>query len=309
MDASQPIDLDTLRGWRENRDISLRSEHVLPILAKLVGDEHTPTLALHGPDVLIGRFHTQHGPVDTVPEQLSDAQRYKMGDPHIKFTLVDEQWHYRVVSPNHKVIHNERTVQPLNTINHAIHHHDTLQLGQCRYRFEIAPCPLERWRRLRRDLLTTETQTALFLKRHGSLCGPRFHMEAHRQYILGRSFPARDIPYDRVETPWGEFNSPDWDLSGLYDTERHSVAFRHACLSWNKDRWEITPLSKRQPVYINRQRVDGPQVLDPGDELALGTVLCYFHDPNAAPREPSFQTPDVVDWQSEYTRVTKEPQS
>lgn len=272
-----PFNLDILRGWPEQRDQSLRVTHVLPALARLGSlEDNGPSLPLYGPNVIIGRHRHATGPVDVMPWGLSDAQRFHFGAPHIQLTLVGKSWHLKVLAQSQRTKLNGRVLASTSSQVHRLDHGDRLDLGQCSYFFETEDTSLERWRNAREDLFKIEPKTALFLKRSGGPCGPRFAMENRRAFTIGRSF-APPGPH----APWGTLNPPDWDLADLPDVERATLAFRHARIGWVNDNWEITPLSPKHPIWVNRVRVKDATILRPRDEIALGGVLFCFHSPNA----------------------------
>jgi hypothetical protein len=132
--------------------------------------------------------------------------------------------------------------------------------------------------------LQTEGGAALFLKRHGGLCGPRLKLEPGSSPVIGRFSPR---------------SQPDWELSGLPEHERRHIAYRHAQLRPIAQGWEIIPLTERHRVYINRQAINGPTRLTTGDEVGLGSVLLHFHYPDGgeAPWRRKLQVPTLVDWQ------------
>lgn len=272
-----PLDLDILRGWPERRDQSLRVTHVLPALARLGSLEGMgPSLVLHGPNVIVGRHRHATGPVDVMPWGLSDAQRFYFGAPHVQLTLVGDAWHLKVLTTSQKTRLNGRTLAATSSQVHRLTHGDRLELGTCVYFFEIENTTLERWQNAQEDLFKIEPKTALFLKRSGGPCGPRFAMENRRAFIIGRSF-APPGPH----APWKGLNQANWDLADLPDVERATLAFRHARVGWVNDNWEVTPLSAKHPVWVNRARVKEARTLRPRDEIALGGVLFCFHAPNA----------------------------
>ena len=271
------INLDILRGWPEQRDQRLRVTHVLPALARLASIEGSgPSLPLHGPHVVIGRYRASGGPVDLTPWSLSDAQRFHYGAPHIQLTLVADAWHMKVLAQSQATKLNGRLLAATSAQVHRLAHGDRVELGRCAYFFEMETTTLERWQNAQDDLFKIEPKTALFLKRAGGPCGPRFHMAHRRAFVIGRSF-AQSGPH----VPWKGLQPPDWDLAGLPDHERASLAFRHARVGWVNDNWEITPLSAKHPVWVNRARIKEATTLRARDEIALGGVLCCFHDPNA----------------------------
>lgn len=285
-------DLDILRGWSERHDPHLRSDHLLPPLARLVcvNDEGTRPLVLHGPQVVIGRYHPQHGPVDLVPWWWSEPQLYKLGSPHIKLSLTARGWRLRIISPSHESgLSGHSGLLSLDE-EHPLAPGDLIKLGVMSLRFEVEQTKAKRWDHLSADILRTANEPTLFLKRHGGLCGPSFNLTPRRHVMLGRGLPQRLAHAD-----------VDWDLAGLFDDERRHLGFRHASLDWTKEGWELAPTSVRQKVWLNREELREPALLRSGDEVGLGNVLLHFHDPGTEALSPELPVPALVDWFGEHS--------
>ena len=306
----QRVDLDALRGWRERRAPALRSAHLLPGLARLVrltpGPGSGPegprqAWAIHGPEVLLGRYHTTHGPVDLGLEGLLDHELYRLGAPHLRLKL-HERGHWRVMtlSPSARTELNGAALAQTQR-EHDLVDGDVLTVGVVALRFEVQPeADRARWMRLREDVLRTEERPALFLKRAGGICGPRHALDGPEGAVIGRAFPeAASLARPRH---WAAHREPDWDLSGSREHERRYIAPRHVALRPIHDHdWEIHPLSERQRTFVNRVEITEPRALVPGDEIGLGTVLFHFHHPQAAEpsRRHTIRLPHIVDWHHE----------
>jgi hypothetical protein len=156
-------------------------------------------------------------------------------------------------------------------------------LGATEWRFETTEFTFAQWERLVSDLIQTEGDGALFLKRGGGLCGPRHRLEPSSTFTIGRASPQ---------------GSPEWSLDGLFDHERKHIAYRHAQLRPLNKGWELCPLTDRHRVFVNRVPISQPTRLDPGDEVALGSVLFHFHYPDGgeAPWRRNLLLPSLVDW-------------
>lgn len=314
------ISLDALRGWRERRDATLDSAHVLPALAHLTLIEppldanasSPPPLSwdVHAPELIIGRYNHSIGPVDLSFHGLLDYELYTITTPHLKLLQLDEQrWRIIRLSPQAIVKLNDELIETLHT-EHPIASGDLLTLGVVTFRFDDVSDGLtvHRWQRKHEDLLRTQTQAAIFLKRHGGICGPRYSLDLARACVLGRSFPSQDS----LSTPshWPSLTPPDWDLSGLRDHERRHIAFRHAvCTPLHDQDWEISALSLRHEVTVNRIAIAESTPLRDGDEIGLGGTLFHFHNPLAS--KPStrhtIKLPNSVDWHSEHSSLIKLP--
>jgi hypothetical protein len=291
------VDLSVLRGWSEPRSAMLRAEHLLPCLATLSLEEaHDAALVLgvYGPEVLVGRYHPPHGPVDLLPTGLRDHELYKLGAPHARLKLEDDGgWSIRPLAPSMVTLVNGVSVRAGDVA--ALGERSRIVMGVTAWRFERCEVTLGQWERLAHDLLQTEGGAALFLKRHGGLCGPRLKLEPGSSSVIGRHSPR---------------SAPEWELSGLPEHERRHIAYRHAQLRPVSQGWEIVPLTERHRVYINRQAISGPTRLNPGDEVALGSVLFHFHYPagGEAPWRKNLQMPSLVDWKLDGAVPTRKEQ-
>jgi len=289
--ALASVDLDLLRGWSERIDPELRSDHLLPPLARLVALDHPGrALVLHGPRVVIGRYHPQHGPADLVPSWWSEPQLYKLGAPHVQLLLSSRGWRLKVISPTHHTALKGGATPLSLTQEHPIAPGDELTLGKMRLRFELDRQTLTQWEHHTEDILRTAHAPTLFLKRSGGLCGPSFCLVPRTHVTLGRSLPK---PLASAEV--------DWDLSGLFDDERRHLGFRHACLDWTKDGWELSATSARQKVWLNRRELTGSALLSCGDEIGLGNVLLHFYDPKEPSGAPELPLPSIVNWLGEHS--------
>ncbi len=314
------IDVDVLRGWREDKEATLNSAHVLPALAHftLIEPTHDNNTSsppprswdIHAPETIIGRYNQSIGPVDLNLHGLLDYELYTIATPHLKLVRHDEdRWHIICLSPKASTALNGKIIDTIHT-EHLIQSGDLLTLGLVTLRFD-APNDeriSHRWQRQRDDLLRTQTSAAIFLKRHGGLCGPRYALDLSRACVMGRSFPGARA----LHTPshWPTLTPPDWDLSGLPDHERRHIAFRHAvCTPIHDQDWELTPLSSRHEVTVNRVAIQGATPLNNGDEIGLGNTLFHFHNPLAS--QPStrhtIKLPNTVDWHSEHSALIKRP--
>lgn len=303
------LDLDLLRGWREQRDPSLRSSHLLPALARLTlvaGDPEDITLApqsweLHGPNIYIGRYHANNGPVDLSLDGLLDHEIYKLGSPHARLMLHERgYWTLKALSPSRRtslagevLLHT----QPASPLGHRQH----ITLGEVTLRFEVlGEQAFTSWRQRVKDVLRVQERPALYLKRQGGICGARMLLTPGSACVLGRSYP-REGDFVRP-AHWDISDVLDWDLGNLYEHERRHIAFRHAVIRpLNSNDWEIEPLSARHHVTINRLPITDARALQPGDEVGLNSVLFHFHHPRA--QEPStldtIKLPKLIDWHSE----------
>ena len=307
------IELDVLRGWSERLDPELRSEHLLPSLARLVPLQGGPgasalpgarPLTLHGPQVVLGRYHPQHGPVDLTPSWWSEAQLYKLGSPHVRLALQARGWRLWAISPGHLTLLNGQPLSHEQTRGWPLASGDQLTLGAVTLRFEVGPTTLPQWERRLQDMLKTVDHPTLWLKRHGGLCGPMFRLTPRAKALLGRAFPGRGSPGLGPLLP---SSSPDWDLAGLYEHERRHLGFRHASLDWSQDAWELNPISRRQKVWLNRRELQEPERLTSGDEIGLGGALLHFHDPKAPyARLPELPVPKLIDWDHEHVSEADE---
>lgn len=313
------IDLDVLRGWAQPEDPRLRRAHALPALGRLVPLDSGQVESLHGPSLMVGRYHPQHGPVDLVLRDLKDHEAYRMGSPHAHLVLQDDgQWLVKSMSPITLTILENRSITPEDDFC-ALADGAELTLGAARYRFEYADTDLGHWEAARQELLASAGEPSLFLCRSGGPCGPRVSLRSDAPTCLGRAYPsaAQFLP------PVGAANLPpsalrlDADLSGLFEHERKHVAFLHALVRTlpgdlrtlpaglhtvpgvvQAPQFELMPMSARQKTFVNRREVVEVQPVGHGDEIALGTVFFWLHCPGGpmieVPRE--LETPVMVDW-------------
>ncbi|MFU8802911.1 MAG: FHA domain-containing protein [Bradymonadaceae bacterium] len=305
------VDLDVLRGWREIHHDELRAEHVLGALARLVhldrDGSRLGSQPIHGPDVLVGRFHAQYAPVDVLFVGLRDFESYKMGAPHVH--LLREpggQWFLRSLSPMAHTWHNGTLVEHVKN-RQLLKSGDNLRLGSTRFVFETEATGFEGWKARRKELLKEASRVSLYLMRHGAICGPFFELDDARPSVLGRTFPGpRELPGTHH---WPENEAVDWDLAGLSDQERKFIAFRHVKVWFSEaGQWMVEPLSDRQRTFINRMAISGPTALQSGDELGLGSILFHFHHPSRTvmPRSKELHVPPVVDWDEGHPPSVKD---
>ena len=309
MESPSDIDLDVLRGWDEHDDEALRQKHRLPALARLVrldGPSAGRVEPVCGPEVLMGRYHPQHGPVDLMFEGLEDYELYRLGAPHLHLSMDDEaQWKLRAISPSVDTRVNGTLIDhPAGS--HPIEHQDELSLGRIQFRFETADISLSSWEQARLELLEEVESPALFLLRRGGPCGPFKVLDERTPSMVGRSFPAPGSLPGRHS--WDSVPPPDWDLAGLYEFERKYIGFEHIGIEYDGDQWQIEPLSTRRKTFVNRHEILEPTALASGDEIALGTVLLVFHEPAAEvqPARKGIEPPAVVDWQEGSTPILDE---
>jgi pSer/pThr/pTyr-binding forkhead associated (FHA) protein len=81
----------------------------------------------------------------------------------------------------------------------------------------------------------------------------------------GRPERGASIPLDAVTTLGREVNN-----SVVVDDE--SVSSEHALLTFRGRAWYLEDRGSTNGTYVNGQRIDDPQVLGYGDEIALGGV-------------------------------------
>jgi hypothetical protein len=300
------IDLDVLRGWSESRDPQLRAEHRLAPLARLIKLDGDQVETLHGPEVLVGRYHPQHGPVDVILRGLQDHENYRLGAPHLHMTLgEDAQWTLRSVSPGVESQVGEQVVGGPNQ-PHPIDDGDILTVGCARYRFETSGLTLAEWEAARAHLLAGADGPALFLCRRGGPCGPHVQLADEQALVVGRSFPKPDqLPGGRS---WEGWQQPDWDLAGLYEDERKFIAFEHAHLEQRGPSWHLRPVASRRRTFVNRLEIIDATPLSGGDEVALGSCLFLFWEPSRADTaaRKAIEPPAVVDWQEGSTPLLDE---
>ncbi len=301
-DLEEYFELDVLRGWREIRDRELLAPHALPALAALIQiDSETGMLdriEIHGPDVILGRFQPQHGPVDLVPGNLRDHENYRLGVPHLYVRHDETGWGVRVLttaSPTYLAGEKLAETDRYYRVNHG----DELKLGVARFVFESCDKSLERWQYVRTEMLSDVTGPALFLKKNGGICGPFLRLNSEKLSVIGRTSPRKgDIPGTQG---WLWADALEWDLAGLDERDRKFIGFRHARLSYDEGHWWIEPMSQRQWTYVNRVRVRVLTRLAAGDEVGLGTILFYFHDGQSAEESVSLdreriELPEVLTW-------------
>lgn len=304
------IDLDVLRGWAEAIDESLRQPHELTPLARLVPIDAGPDArveTIHGPDVLMGRFHPQYGPVDIIPRGLQDHQNYRLGAPHLQLSAAGAcEWTVRSLSPGATTLVGDESIDQPSELC-PITDGDRLTLGCVSYRFELSGVDLDEWERERLRLLDAGSGPALYLGRRGGPCGPRFELDGRDAVVLGRSFPRDGVLSG--DHQWDGLPQPDWDLAGLHGAERKHIAFRHARLRRDGERWSITPLSMRHKTFVNRAEILDSTPIEVGDEIALGPIILFLHEPDsdAAPRRMAIEPPAVVDWGEGSTPILEEP--
>jgi hypothetical protein len=301
------IDLDVLRGWREQRNPGLQHEHTLPPLARLVRLDGDQIETIHGPDVLVGRYNPQHGPVDVILGGLEDHQNYRLGAPHLHLTLDDDHWRVRSVTPGSRTLIDDQECshgdEPRRLGGGTV-----ITMGHVRYRFERSGLELGDWEAARERMLDEAGRPALFLCRSGGPCGPRAYLEEATKLVVGRSFPDRATLAG--EQSWDGHTPPDWDLAGLYEVERKFIAFEHAHVERLNDAFELTPVASRRKTFINRLEILDTTPLSSGDEVALGSVLFYLHEPSdePMPERKAIEPPAVIDWQEGSTPIIDEAQ-
>ena len=300
------VNLDHMRGWSDVPDPLLREAHALPTIARLVADgDDGSVIPLHGPDVYIGRFHPQAGPVDIVPTQLADHEVYKFAAPHARLSYDDGDWVLVSTAPNGIVEIEGKRVGEVG-IRHHLPIGARIRLGVVDFTFEQGPATFDDWFDTRKEALAKADGPILYLKRNGSLAGPTFRLRADGPNVIGRRFPEPAA----VGADWPIHSQPDWNLSGLWDHESKFIGFRHAELRSDGEEWSITPISLRQRTYLNRVEIVSETALLPGDEIGLGSVLFHFHHPAdiAASADPrTAELPTVVDWEREHTSPELEP--
>lgn len=295
---SNPFDLDVLRGWKETRDPSLMHPHKVPPLAHLTyrraGGEHT--VSIHGPDVYLGRFHPQHGPVDLLLEGLDDHELYKISAPHARVTLgEDGQWYVRPLAPAAFTYINDRLLSDTRE-RYGLSSGDTLRLGVVPFEFSTAEIAFEAWRERQKELLLAIESPSLFLMRAGAVCGPHFLLSTRQRTVIGRGFPS---------SLGNGLSQPDWDLAGLRDEERKHIGLRHIEVWCEGQDWFVLPMSPRQRTFVNRVEITGVTPLMPGDEIGLGAVVFHFHHPSnirASFDRRSVELPAIVNWREEHAR-------
>ncbi|MBA2663612.1 MAG: FHA domain-containing protein [Bradymonadaceae bacterium] len=302
------VDLDVLRGWKEQRDPELVAAHALPALAELIhldaSGRQIASEPIHGPDVVVGRFHPQYGPVDILLGSLRDHESYKLGAPHL-YLVLDRagNWDLRPLSPTATTQLKEAPITD-NARHYRIDHGDELHLGVARFVFERLSTTLDTWFGRYEALLQRAGGPSLMLMRAGGVCGPYIGLEKSRAYVIGRTFPGRgDVPGTE---DWPRFAQPEWDLSGLPEKERKHLGFRHARLKFVDESWCVEPVCTRQRTFVNRVAISTITALESGDEVGMGSVLFHFHDESAVvlPRSKKIHLPAVVDWSDGHVSRT-----
>lgn len=296
--ADSMVDLDALRGWTEKRDPRLQMAHRLPVFAELLelDEKGTPCfrISLHGPDLLLGRFQSQYAPVDLSFSHLLDHQSYRLGAPHAHLSHDGDHWELQALSPRRRTCIAGEELSHLHEAT-PIDDGDVLTFGVTRFEFRTAGITVEQWRQAERNLLDEADKATLFLKRRGGLCGPVCSLPDAEPLVLGRTFPEPGVLPNTKD--WPEADEANWDLSGLHDYERKHIAFRHALIARDRNRWTIRPLCTRQRTFVNRISISGQVPIDSGDEIGLGSVLFRFYDPDANGDQSQPQhVPTVVDW-------------
>lgn len=298
--TAMTFDLDILRGWKEQIAEGLKTPHLVPPLAKLIGPRNLE-FPIHGVDVYVGRFHPQHGPIDVQFEGLMDHELYRISAPHARICLEEDGlWKIRHLSPS-AVTHLNGT-PILDTREWVeITHGDMLKFGVVEFEFQLTGVNQDEWKKRQKALLLAIDKPSLFLMRAGSACGPSYTLDSTgKKTLIGRSFPDVILP-DRNR----RLKRPDWDLAGLNDDERKFVGFRHLELWCESDNWYLNPLSARQRTYVNRVEISGLTPLMPGDELGLGSVLFHFHHPSNIRLlidRRTVELPAIVNWREERAR-------
>lgn len=293
-----PFDLDVLRGWRENCDPHLCAPHKVPPLAELIYDHGTSSLCvgIHGPDVYIGRFHPQHGPVDLLVEGLEDHELYKISAPHARISYGEgREWFVRPLSPSSFTYINDRLLSDTRE-RYPLQGGDMLRLGVVPFKFQLTSLGFETWREKQKALLLAVESPSLFLMRAGAVCGPHYVLPIDKPTVVGRSFP---------EALAEGKKQPDWDLAGLRDEERKHIGLRHAEIWCEGQDWFLLPMSARQRTFVNRVEVTGVTPLMPGDEVGLGPVLFHFHHPSnikASTDRRTVELPAILNWREEHAR-------
>jgi hypothetical protein len=305
------FDLDVLRGWKEVRDDALAADHALPALGRLICRDDQGRVrrefGVHGPEVYVGRYHPQNGPVDIVLTGLDDHEIYRLSAPHVRIVMTERgDWSVRPMTPAAPTVLNGHVLVDTRE-QYTMHDGDTVKLGATEFAFRTTGVSYDDWLDAKKDILTNVDQTGLFLMRNGGICGPRQLAPDQERLVLGRSFPTRD---ELATGPWRTEQQPDWNLAGLREWERKFIGFRHAQLIYVDEQWFIEPISSRQRTFVNRMEVSSATPLMPGDEVGLGSVLFHFHDPadiRASTESHTAELPAVVNWREEHTDPRVEP--
>ncbi len=300
------FDFDILRGWKETRDPELAAPHKvdpLAYLVQVVDDEELLRVPIHGPDVYVGRYHPQNGPVDVIFDALHDEQIYKLGAPHIRLSCTPTgKWHMRMMSATAFTYVNRKLLTDTKS-KYQIKNNDLIKMGVVTFKFEKTELTFQDWKDQQKEILLAVESPSLFLVRNGAVCGPKVLLKTDEPTVLGRSFPK---PGELPGEAWLNAQQPDWDLAGAHDPEKKYVGFRH-CEIWQEDDdWFVKPITSRQRTYVNRTEISAKTPLMPGDELALGSLLFHFHHPDnirASTDRKTVDLPVVLDWKEGYHRA------
>lgn len=305
------VDLDAIRGWSEFRDPGLRRDHELFALAELAqldgDDRRVHTYRIHSPDVLIGRSHFRHPPVDLSFYHLFDHQRYRLGSPHAHLEYGNGAWLLRPLSRRCPTAVDgcfvEADDRPRRLEDGAM-----LTFGVTRFRFSTTDVSLRTWKRRRTELLDTADGPTVYLERCGAICGPSQPLHRQTPLVVGRSHPEPGTLPDTSN--WPEEDDPFWDLAGVYDHERAFVAFRHVKFEFRDDRWWLCPLSSGHRTFVNRRLIGEPTELNAGDRIGLGSLLLRFYHPQQRDLAVR-QTPrsELMDWSTGRTPSVSPPES
>jgi DNA-binding CsgD family transcriptional regulator len=76
-------------------------------------------------------------------------------------------------------------------------------------------------------------------------------------------------------------HSADNDLALPFD---RTVSRVHAVLERVASRWAVRDLGSRNGTFVNGERIFGERVIEPGDEIRIGTVLLIVHG-DVAPQD------------------------
>src|SRR5690554_3724779 len=148
MDLDEYFELDVLRGWREVHDLNLSALHALPVLAALVQMDsemvELDRIEIHGPDVILGRFQPQNGPVDLVPGRLLDHENYRLGVPHLYLRFDETGWSIRLLTTTCPTYLAGEKIEETDRY-YGVNHGDELKLGVVRFVFESGEQPLGAW--------------------------------------------------------------------------------------------------------------------------------------------------------------------
>lgn len=279
--ALKTLDLNVLRGWRETTSTIDLREHLHAPLARLIRRQpgiSPPVEALHGADILVGRYAPQLAPVDLLLGSLEDHERFQIGSPHLRLWLTeDDRWLVRALSTDALTAVDGRALTPRDAPR-VLPAGSELHIGGVRYRFEPADTPRSAWRALQRTrLASVGDSAALFVKVRGGLTTLGRRLNPANPCVVGRGFPdAGQLGSPRG--PWSDYAQPDWDLGGLPDPLRTFIGYRHLRVDHDAHGWSLLPLSRRQRTTLNGRLVDEKTPLESGDQIGLGATLLYFHD-------------------------------